>query len=333
MTHGLTAQSAMQRAWTWQGKDTPAGLKLSSIAVPTLAVGEVLVRNEIIALNPVDWKVLASPPSWSQGHVPGVDGAGTVAAVEDDSLKPWLGKRVVYHQSLYAQGSFADYTPIAAHALMQVPDGLGLPLAASMPCPALTAWLALEKLPTRPGAKLLVSGAGGAVGNYLVQLALQREFSVTAICNRRHWDRLKRYGVRDLVAGPVASDDELPSNLLDRFFAVIDTVGGAHAAMLAPVLEANGHIVCIQDRLTDWPCKPFGRCLSVHEVALGAMHVFGRSDAWARLVEAGKAIMKQIAENRLQPEPLLIRDFSMLPEVLTELKNRTFSGKPLIKVN
>ncbi|WP_349509034.1 hypothetical protein [Neorhizobium sp. NCHU2750] len=291
------------------------------------------MRNEIIGLNPVDWKVLHGLPSWTDGHVTGVDGAGIVAAVGSASLKHLIGKRVCYHQNLHKQGSFAEYTPVDARALMRLPDGFGLPMAASLPCPALTAWLSIEKIPVRPGAYLLVSGAGGAVGNYLVQFALQRGFSVMAMCNERHWNRLRGYGVRHLIAGPIEPNADLPGDMLGRFFAVIDTVSGAHAAQLAPALEANGHIVCVQDRLATWPCNPFSQCLSVHEVALGALHTFGNNEAWTRLMAAGETIMKQIADRRIQPEPLIMRDFSDLPELLAGLQNRSFSGKPLIKVN
>lgn len=324
---------ATQRAWTWRGDPSPLGLSLAEIAVPKPVAGEILVRNAIIGLNPVDWKVLRGLPSWSDGHVPGVDGAGIVAAVGDESLKPWLGRRIAYHQSLHKQGSYAEYTPVAACALMQVPDDLGLSLAPVFPARRSPHGSPSTSFPLRPGARLLVSGAGGAVGNYVVQLALQRGYAVTAMCNKRHWDRLRAYGVRDFIAGPITSEAELPSELLGRCFAVIDMVSGSHAALLASALEANGHMVCVQDRLANWPCEPFGRCLSVHEVALGANHLFGSDDAGARLVHAGETIMKQIHDRKIQPEPLVIRDFSALPDLLEDLKQRTFSGKPLIKVN
>ncbi len=333
MTIDQKTISHTQRAWTWHGQASPNALRLSEIAVPKLAAGEILVRNQIIGLNPVDWKVLRGLPSWNDGHVTGVDGAGIVVAVGDESLMPWLGRRVAYHQSLHKQGSYAEYTPVAARTLMQVPDGLSMTLAASIPCPALTAWLALDKLPLRSDAQLLVSGAGGGVGNYIVQLGLQRGYAVTAMCNERHWDRLRALGVRDFIAGPLTSGNELASELLGRSFAVIDMVSDSHAALLTPLLEANGHLVCVQDRLTSWPGDPFGRCLSVHEVALGALHLFGSKESWARLVHAGETIMKHIHDHELQPEPVVIRDFSSLPNLLDDLRQRTFSGKPLIKVN
>lgn len=322
-----------QQVWSWQGKSAPRDLRLSNVATPTPDRGEVLVRNQIAGLNPVDWKALRGLPSWDLGHVPGVDGAGIVAAVGDGSLKPLLGLRVTYHQSLRKQGSFAQFTPVSARALMRIPDDLGLPLAASLPCPALTAWLALEKLPVRERTRLLISGAGGAVGNYLVQLAIQRGFAVTAMCNSRHWNRMRSFGVRRSVPGPITSDLDLPGELFGRCFAVIDTVGGDHAARLAPALAANGHLVCVQDRLQAWPSAQFGRCISMHEVALGALHEFGTSKDWARLVIAGETIMRQIADGRLKPEPLVIRDFSELPQLLAELQARNFTGKALININ
>ncbi|MGL5239759.1 MAG: alcohol dehydrogenase catalytic domain-containing protein [Kluyvera ascorbata] len=69
-------------AWTWQNSAEPHDLQLERIAIPQPAAGDVLVRNQVIGLNPVDWKVLTPGlVDWQTGHVPGVDGAGTVVAL------------------------------------------------------------------------------------------------------------------------------------------------------------------------------------------------------------------------------------------------------------
>ncbi|HEY0276056.1 MAG TPA: hypothetical protein VGC31_08305, partial [Paenirhodobacter sp.] len=257
---------------------------------------------------------------------------GTVIALGDGVAEGWLGARVAWHTNLQnPRGSFAEYTPVAARALMRVPEGLGLEVAASIPCPALTAWLALDKLPLRRGAPLLISGAGGAVGRYLVQLAVARGFGVSAMCNPRHWDRLRDLGATDCLPGPLPDGQDWTA--ARRFFAVIDSVGPDHATRLAPALAANGHLVAIQGRPADWPCPPFGRTLSMHEVALGALHRHGDDADWARLMAAGEAILRDIASGRLEPEPLVIRDFTELPAHLDALKHRSFSGKPLIRIN
>lgn len=318
------------RAWQWHDGSEPRMLALDQLDMPPLAAGDVLVRNAIIGLNPVDWKVLGKLP-WEPGHVPGVDGAGTVVALGAGVAGDWLGQRVDYHQDLQRHGSFAEYTPLAARALLRLPDAVDFETAASFPCPALTAWLALEKVPVRAGQALLVSGAGGAVGHYLVQLAVARGFSVTTMSHPRHWERLLALGADDCLPGPQAPGATWPEDG-KRFSGVVDTVNGTHARGLATALRANGHLVAIQDRVPDWPLPPFGKAISLHEVALGALHQHGDDDDWAQLTVAGERLLQEFANGRLRPEATVVRDFAALPDLLEALRQRQFSGKPLIRI-
>lgn len=324
---------ASYRAWVWRAGSDPRSLVVESVPMQAAEPGSVIVRNAAIGLNPVDWKVLGGQLlGWQPGKVPGVDGAGVVAAVGDGVPAGWLGRRVAYHQSLARPGSFAEYTPVALRALMRLPEALDFDIAAGFPCPALTAWMAIEKLPIRPGQALLVSGAGGAVGQYLVQMASSRGFAVTAMCNPRHWTRLQGLGASACLSGPLGADHCWADDGGPRFFAAIDSVGADHAALVAPSLLANGHLVCIQGRLEQWPCEPFGRALSLHEVALGALHRFGDDASWERLTSAGEGMLADIAAKRLQPEGLVVRGFMDLPHLLQDLKCRQFSGKPVVRI-
>ncbi|MCS9524064.1 zinc-binding dehydrogenase [Pseudomonas aeruginosa] len=319
------------RAWRWLGCAEPLELALEQVPLQPPAAGEVLVRNSVIGLNPVDWKVLGGGlVDWQPGHIPGVDGAGEVVAVGEGVSAEWLGRRVAYHTSLHGHGSFAEYAPVAARALLRLPEKLEFAVAASVPCPALTAWMAIEKVPVQRQQPLLVSGAGGAVGHYLVQLACARGFAVTAMANIRHWDRLRDLGARVRIAGPLADGQDASG---ERYFhAVIDSVNEDHAARLAGSLRANGHLVCIQGRVPQWPCEPFGLCLSMHEVALGALHVHGDDAAWQRLTAAGERMLHEIAEGSLKAEARVVRGFDELSQLLEELRHRSFSGKPLVQV-
>lgn len=318
-------------AWTWQSGTEVSELRCRDIAPRPLSTGEVWVKNAVIGLNPVDWKVLGPSLGWHPDHVPGVDGAGTVVAVADDVSSTWLGQRVTYHQSLTAHGSYAAYTPIKATALMRLPKALSFTTAASFPCPGLTAWQAIEKIPAPDGAALLISGAGGGVGNYLVQYAMARGFTVTVMCNPRHWDRLGALGASACIPGPLPQGQSWqPED--GRFYAVIDCVNEDHAARLTPALQANGHLVCVQGRVSQWPCPPFGAALSVHEVALGALHHHGDHAAWTKLTSDGQTLLSFIAADRLQPETQVIRTFTDLPQLLQALKHRDFSGKALIQL-
>ena len=57
-----------------------------------------------------------------------------------------------------------------------------------------TAWEVLERLRLDRGAWLLVLGASGSVGSYLLQLAALRGIATVAVGRREHHDRLRRLG-------------------------------------------------------------------------------------------------------------------------------------------
>lgn len=311
------------QGWCWQAGHSPLDLRLQTIETAALSPGEVLVRNVAIGLNPVDWKVLGQLDGQQLGHVHGVDGAGVVVAVGEGVSESRLGQRVAYHQDLRRHGSFAEYTPLAARALLRVPAQLDFATAASFPCPGLTAWLAIEKIPVRSGASVLISGAGGAVGHYLAQLSVERGFVVSALCHERHWERLRALGVERCMADPAEAADS-------AFYAVIDTTGFERAMLLASRLEANGHLVCIQGRVPQWPFPPFEQSVSLHEVALGALHKHGSDAAWARLTASGEQLLRALASHAMQPEMQVRQDFSELPQALEALRLRNFCGKPLV---
>ena len=325
---------ARYRAWTWQGSEHPAQLRLEQREMPGLKPGQVLVRNHAIGLNPVDWKVLGGAlVNWRLGHVPGVDGAGTVVAVADDAMRYLLGRRVAYHQALGEHGSFAEYTPVAAGVLLTVPDTLDFETAASVPCPALTAWQALEKVPCRVAREILVSGAGGAVGNYLVQIAADRGFVVSVSSHERHWERLRERGASHFLPGAVDETIGATPELARRFYAVFDSIDARYAARWAPAVAANGHIVCIQGRFDTPPLPPFTSSASLHEVALNALHTYGDDAAWLETTTAGSMLLAGIANGRMQPEARVTGDFEKLPAQLEGLRHRRFSGKPVVLVD
>jgi NADPH:quinone reductase-like Zn-dependent oxidoreductase len=332
-TPGSADLPATYRAWTWQGSAEPRDLLLETRVLERPEAGDVLVRNVAIGLNPVDWKVLSGDlAGWAPGHIPGVDGAGVVTAVGDGVSANWIGKRVAYHQSLTRHGSFAEFVPIKPDALLHVPVSIDLATAAGVPCPALTAWLALDKIPTRAGERLLVSGAGGAVGRYLVQFAVRRGWRVAVLCNPRHFERLADLGAEVFLPGALSEGQPWPDNYPGGYTAVTDSVNGDHAMRIAPALKANGHLVCIQGRVAGWPDEPFDRTVSLHEVALGALHLHGDAADWRRLTEAGDAMLQDIGDGVLVPEPIVVRAFQDLPAHLDALRHRAFSGKPVIRI-
>jgi len=321
------------KTWIHDKTGSPEVLRLDDHPKPRPRRGEVLVRNHAIGLNPVDWKFIQwGHSAWEWPHIPGVDGAGEIEEVGEgvSHLRP--GARVAYHNDLVRPGSFAEYTVIPARASIPLPDALPFTAAAAIPCPGLTAIQAIEKAPLWSGAHVLVTGASGAVGGALLQLARARGWIVHAVCSAAQSTRVLRLGAatvldyrqdgwRDIAAKRAESQP------LD---AVFDLVSGEHAASLASLIAANGHLVCIQDRQETAPLPPFTTTISLHEVGLNAMHAHGNDLQWGRLVAAGGAMANDVVQGRFDPQIIEIENFGHLPAALARLQHGPNPGNRVV---
>lgn len=323
-----------RKVWAWHEQGEPSGLRLETRSLPVPGPGEVLLENRAIGLNPVDWKMISwGHPDWQPGHVPGVDGCGVVIAAGDD-LPPFLGRRFAYHQGLARDGSFASHTVLAADSLLPVPAGMDDLTAAALPCPSLTAWQALAKLPGSGGRDVLVSGAGGAVGLILTQLALRAGWRVWATAGPAHHRALMALGVCGVFNYRTADWHARLTAALGprRLHAVFDTVSGNHARSLAPMIGYNGHLVCIQDRQETAPLPAFSTAISLHEVALNSIHDWATAEDWLLWRNAGRMLFDLAASRELQLPSIRAVDFSDLALALAQIRNGTAVGKLVVRL-
>ncbi|CAM3803740.1 alcohol dehydrogenase catalytic domain-containing protein [Parendozoicomonas haliclonae] len=293
-------------AWTYQPET--ASLASRPQVIPSPGAGELVIDNRAIGINPVDWKLIhANPLNWQQGHIPGVDGAGIVSAVGDGVDQSWLRKRVAYHAALKFDGSFAAYTIVRAERVMVMPESLSFAFAAALPCPMLTAWQAFEKIPHHHGYSVLIAGLG-AVNKLLVQMLVQSGLQVDVLSRSVTDYEARTLGIRTIYRDP--------SEIKLHYFAIYDANSGSHAASLVPLLKANGHIICIQDRIPAPIDPPFTRTISYHEIALGALHDFGDAEDWQHLMHKGEQLMARVADRKLWVEEPVEFDFTEMPEAL-----------------
>ncbi|WP_371189293.1 alcohol dehydrogenase catalytic domain-containing protein [Thalassotalea maritima] len=311
----LTSDKVMQgifNAWCYDA--TSHSIALSKCEVKPLDSGEVRVKNLCFGINPVDWKFIESNPLvWPNGHIPGVDGVGVIVEVADDVDKSLAGKRVAYHQSLVQLGSFAEQTVLRAERVMQVPLVITDAVAASLPCPMLTAWQAFRKIPTDKAEHVLVIGVG-AVNKILIQLLVKANMMVDVVSKSISKDDAKSLGVSNVFREQ--------GRLEASYFAAFDAVGSLSASQYVNNLQANGHIICIQDRIESPIDPPFTKTISYHEIALGALHQYGDARAWRDLMAAGENMMADIAGGKIDIETPVIFAFD---ECLDALKHSKYS--------
>ena len=143
------------------------------------AVGEVRVRIEAFAVNPLDQMMRSgtSPAAVPLPHARlGVEGTGVIDALGPEVTGQEIGDPVILTAipDASARGSYAEYTAIPASRVIARPAGLGITEAAAIWVAYSTAYGALvEKARMRPGDHVLISGASGGVGRAAMQIANQ----------------------------------------------------------------------------------------------------------------------------------------------------------------
>jgi NADPH:quinone reductase-like Zn-dependent oxidoreductase len=180
---------------------TPGGPDaIEIIDVPVLEPGPGQVRVEIAAaaVNPVDL-ALASGVFHGLGLIRqpdhtglGWDFAGVVTAT-GPNVDLRVGSRVAGLVDGFDRdfGTYAEQLVVPAINTALVPSGLDLATAATVPLNGLAAAQLLDLLGDGRGRRLLVTGAAGAVGGYVVALAQDRGWRVTGLA-RAHDEKFVR---------------------------------------------------------------------------------------------------------------------------------------------
>jgi len=215
---------------------------------PAAGPGQVVVKVAGTAFNPVDVAIRAGflqqafPVTFP--HVPNFDLAGVIAEV-GEGVSGWsAGDAVVAFLPMTAPGAAAEYAATPAGALAAAPRTVELADAAALPSAGLTAWQALfEHAGLKAGQSVLVSGAGGAVGGYAVQLAAHAGAAVTATASARSTGRIRSYRadrIVDYTATPL-----LQAVAGQQFDAVLNLVrtSSAETAQLASLAADGGAFV------------------------------------------------------------------------------------------
>ena len=218
---------------------------------PEAAPGHTIVAVTAAPIVPLDL-LCASGTSYfgrpDTPYVPGVQGVGVVE--RSDALAP--GTRVWFASSagmVPGDGSLAERCAVPDTDVVPIDADVADPALAALGLSAVAAWMALTwRGRLRPGERVLVLGAGGAVGQAAVGAGkLLGAGRVVAVCRSAEaQERARRAGADEVV--PLSGGvDALAARLAEAtggaVDVVVDPVFGIAATAASRVLAEGGRLV------------------------------------------------------------------------------------------
>lgn len=239
----------------------PEVLQLQEKPMPVLGEHDVLIKVKGAALNAADWHVMMGDPYLfrlqmglfkPKADVLGADVAGIVVEAGSKVTKFTAGDAVFGDLSGYGFGACAEYAAAHEDAFALKPANISFEQAAAAPLAGITALSALGKAGIKlnyqeccANPKVLIVGASGGVGTFLVQLAKLYGAEVTAICSAAKMPLVNSLGADHVI--DYTKQDFTKSN--EKYDAIIAVNGYHHISAYKQALSPNGTYVMVGGKL------------------------------------------------------------------------------------
>jgi len=268
--------------------------------------------------------VLRAAFGWKRPKRPvGRDIAGVVSGVGEGVTTLAVGERVFAESD---QGGFAETAVVEARFVRRAPSNLDDVHAAVVPVSGTTALQALRLGRVSPGDRVLVIGASGGVGTYVVQLAVALGATVTGVASGAKADHVRAAGASRVIdhrTEDVAGDGA-------TYDVVIDLVAAQSLGALTRILAPRGTLV-LSAGTGSRTLGPLPRMAAAafrapftrrRLVSLAARRNGDDLDALRAYAEAGE----------LRPVVDEVFPLDRAPEALARLASGTVRGKVAIRV-
>ena len=274
--------------WRQRRYGSAEAVRPETVPVPAPRAGEVLLQTDAVALNSGDIHLMRGEPGLVRVALGlrgprirgrGMDVAGTVLAVGDGVTEFAVGDAVVGS----GRETLADRVVVPAKRLTRLPETVAPAIAATLPIAGNTAVQTLDACRVGSGARVLIAGAGGGVGTFLVQLAADRGAEVWATCGERARPVLERLGAARTFDYRALELSDLPRG---RFDAVVDIAGEPPLTVLRDLLAPGGTAALVGGDGHPF-FGPFGRILrsAVTRGRFRPITAVTRTETTAQLVE------------------------------------------------
>jgi NADPH:quinone reductase-like Zn-dependent oxidoreductase len=323
-----------------------AGVVLATRDDPRPGPREILLRVRATSLNYRDLMVLkgGGRGPTKLGIVPLSDGAGEVAAIGDRVSRAAVGDRVIgcFHPRWFGgpisadyltdrlggniDGMLADYAVVSEEAVVPLPDYLSFEEGATLPCAAVTAWVALTGHRRVTAGDIVLTQGSGGVSIFALQFAQllgARVIATTSsIAKAERLEALGAAATINYVETPNWHERVAELTGGKGVDCVVEIGGAGTLATSIRSLAVGGHISLIGSSLSRSGILLDPTLLGGRGITIGAISVGSRADF--------EAMNRAIALHRLRPVIDRIFPFAEAPEAYRHFESRAHFGKVVI---
>ena len=308
-------------------------LNLREVPRPTPSAKEVLVRVVAASVHAGDKHLIRGTP-WPirlafglfrpSVKIPGTDISGVVEAVGKDVIEFKVGDEIFADCSGSGFGAFAEYVSITEEHVCLKPTNFSFQQAATVPVSGGTALIAVRDVASvKAGQKVLVNGASGGVGMFIVQIAKSYGAVVTGVCATEKVDMVTEIGA-DYVVDYKKEDCTKTG---DKYDVIFDAAAYRNIKEFIPALKDDGVYV------------PVGGSFSIliQAMTYGTwVSKTSRKKVKSFVAWPAKELLESIKEfvEEGKISPYLDKKFELkdVPEAVKHIEDRKVQGKVVIEM-
>jgi NADPH:quinone reductase-like Zn-dependent oxidoreductase len=317
------------RAVVQHGYGGPERLVVEERPAPVPGRGRILVRVEAVSPDSGTLHVLRGHPLLLRAvfglrtprqPIIGLAFAGVVEQLGEGVDGFAVGDRVAGA----APAAFADLVVARANRVAKIPEGVSSIDAATVPISASTALQAIRDVArVAAGDRVLVIGAGGGVGAFLTQLAVEAGATVTAVVSESKAGLARQLGAQHTIDYRQTPD---PAEW-GTHDVVIDTADGRPLHVLRRALTAHGALVIVGADGAGGPLLDgVDRQLRATILNPWVRHRLAAVVQSENGADVG-VLLEQLAEGRLRAPVDTVFPIEDAPEALRLLAARAVAGK------